>query len=60
MAQEPSERLTAAEARAKAAECRGLAQHAIYPERRIMLEHIAETWERIVAAMATATKISGR
>ena len=47
MAQESSERLTAAEARAKAAECRELAQQANYPEHRLMLEHIAETWERI-------------
>jgi hypothetical protein len=33
----------------KAAECRSLAGSARKQEHRIMLEHMAETWERIAA-----------
>jgi hypothetical protein len=44
---ELTKRLTAEEARAKAIECREMATRAIKSEHRTMLEHIAETWERI-------------
>ena len=44
--QEHSKRLTAEEAKAKVTECREMAARAIYPEHRIMLEHMAEAWER--------------
>jgi hypothetical protein len=47
MAEHGSTRLTATEAEAKAAECLALARRAAKPEHRIMLEHMAETWERI-------------
>jgi hypothetical protein len=33
----------------KAAECRNLARDAKKPEHRIMMEHMAKTWERIAA-----------
>lgn len=42
-----SNRVTAAEARAKADECREMAKREQLPEHKIMLEHIAQTWERI-------------
>jgi len=48
MARAQSKRLTAEEAKAKVIECRELAARAAKPEHRIMLEHMAETWERIV------------
>jgi hypothetical protein len=44
---DPTKRLTAAEAQAKAIECREMAKRALNPEHRTMLEHMAETWERI-------------
>ena len=47
MAADLSKRLTATEAEAKAAECRALARRTARPEHRTMLEHMAETWERI-------------
>ena len=42
-------RLTPKECDAKAVECRALAQRAVLEPHRIMLEHIAETWDRIGA-----------
>jgi len=39
--------LTADLCRAKAKDCRDLAQQALSQPSRIMLEHIAETWLRI-------------
>jgi hypothetical protein len=47
----PARRLTAAEARDKVTACRAMAARAISPEHRIMLEHMAETWERIAQSM---------
>jgi len=47
MAENFSTRLTAAEARAKASECREMAGHASKPAHRTMLNHMAETWDRI-------------
>jgi hypothetical protein len=44
-------RLTAAEAKAKAAECREMAQYATRDDYRIMLEHMAETWERMAVRL---------
>jgi hypothetical protein len=44
-------RLTIEECHAKAAECRDMAKRAIKPEHRVMLDHMAETWERICADM---------
>jgi hypothetical protein len=40
-------RLTVEECHAKVAECRDMARRARDPSHRIMLEHMAETWERI-------------
>jgi hypothetical protein len=44
-------RLTPAEAQQKADECRELAKRALNPEHRVMLNHMAETWERIATDM---------
>ena len=40
-------RLTAEKAQAKAAECRDLAAHADDEAHRVMLLHMASTWDRI-------------
>ena len=48
--------LSAEEARAKAAECRGLAMRAHRREHQIMLYHVAETWERIAQSFAKGDK----
>ena len=48
-----SERLSADEARAKAAECRDMAKRAAIDEHRIMLRHMAETWDRIADNLKT-------
>ena len=45
--------LTANEARAKAQECRDLAKRAKLADHRIMLEHMAETWDRIATTLHT-------
>jgi hypothetical protein len=47
MAEESPKRLTPAQARQKAEECRVLARTAQDNSHRIMLNHIAETWDRI-------------
>jgi hypothetical protein len=44
---EPAPRLNAETSRAKADECRMLAKQANRQEHRVMLMHMAETWERI-------------
>jgi hypothetical protein len=46
MADHPK-RLTADQCRAKADECRELARVASNAEHRIMLQHMADTWDRI-------------
>jgi hypothetical protein len=51
MATEPTNPLTFEEAQAKSAECRTIAARARFPEHRIMLEHMAETWERIARTL---------
>ena len=48
---QPARRLTAAEARDKVTECRDMAARATNPEHRIMLEHMAETWDRIAGSV---------
>ena len=45
--------LTIEECHAKAEECRDLAKRAARPQHRIMLEHMAETWDRICAELKT-------
>jgi hypothetical protein len=44
--------LSATECRAQASKCRALVSHAKTEPQRIMLAHIAETWERIAADTA--------
>jgi hypothetical protein len=44
-------RLTLEQCHAKAAECRDLSERARKPSHRVMLEHMAETWERICEEM---------
>ena len=46
-----TDRLNADEATAKAAECRDDAKRAKLSEHRIMLEHMAQTWERIASTL---------
>ena len=43
--------LSAVEARAKAQECRYIANRAQVSEHRVMLEHMADTWDRIAATL---------
>ncbi len=49
-----SKRISRKECAAKAAEARGLAQHVSNSEQRVMLEHIADTWDRIAASLPAA------
>jgi hypothetical protein len=44
-------RLTIEECHTKVAECREMTKRAQKPEHRVMLEHMAETWERICEDM---------
>ena len=44
-----SKRLTPDEAKAKAVECRKMAVRALDESQRIMLNSIADTWDRIAA-----------
>jgi hypothetical protein len=48
---EEAKRLTAEEAKFKVIECRDMAKHAKNPEHRVMLEHMAQTWERIAGTL---------
>ena len=45
---EPLVQITRAECQARAGESRLLAQHASNSAQRVMLEHVADTWDRIV------------
>jgi hypothetical protein len=47
MAETASKRLTVDDARNKGSECRDMAKRVAKSEHRVMLEHMAETWERI-------------
>ena len=51
MAEDAPKRLTAEEAKAKVAECGEMAARAKFPEHRLMLEHMAGTWERIARTL---------
>jgi hypothetical protein len=51
MAREAPKRLTAEEAKKKAKECRDLAETTTHPGQWTMLEHMAETWERVASAL---------
>ena len=51
MAEGTPRQLTAEEAKAKIVELRDLAKHAMSPEHRIMLDHMAGTWERIARSL---------
>ena len=44
--------LTLEEAKFKAHECRELAKRAANPAHTVMLDHMAETWDRIAGDMA--------
>ena len=46
------DRLTADQCRGKANECREAARIAIKQEHQIMLQHMAETWDRIAAEVS--------
>lgn len=48
-----SKHMTRAEALGKADECRSLSLVAANGPQRIMMTHIAETWERIAAAIVS-------
>jgi hypothetical protein len=48
---DPTPRLSPTEAKAKSQECREMAARAKQPEHRIMLEHMAETWDRIAGTL---------
>ena len=52
MAELPQRRLTAIQAKAKADECREIARCSAKAEHRVMLHHMAETWERIALSVA--------
>jgi hypothetical protein len=43
--------LTAEDVHARVIECRDMAKLAQYPEHRIMLDHMAGTWERIARSL---------
>jgi hypothetical protein len=47
MADDRPKRLTRREAKARAEECRAMAKVALDKSHRIMLESIAQTWDRI-------------
>jgi hypothetical protein len=51
MSEETPRRLTFEEAKFKVIECRDMAKHAKNPEHRAMLEHMAQTWERIAGTL---------
>jgi hypothetical protein len=51
---QPPERISRKECAEKAAESRGLAEHVSNSSQRVMLEHIADTWDRIAASLPAA------
>lgn len=55
-----STRMTPEEARAKAAECRAMAEATNRQEHRVMLTHMAETWERIAKDLKPRTAMANR
>ena len=51
MAEDARKRLSVEEAKAKVIECREMAKRDVNPEHRVMLEHMAGTWERIARTL---------
>ena len=47
----PPARLSAEEARTKAAQCREEAKRTGIPQHKVMLEHMAQTWERMAKSI---------
>jgi hypothetical protein len=56
----PTRRLTAADARDKASECRDLARRAQRPEHRVMLEDMAATWERLAIKISEGAEAAAQ
>ena len=56
MAKVPLKLLSARACRKQAAECRKAAKSTMTKQRRIMLEHIADTWLRIAADIDKANQ----
>jgi hypothetical protein len=52
----PEARLTLEDCHAKVAECRRMARRVSIEAHRVMLEHMAETWERICQEIEKTTK----
>jgi len=52
--------LSVEECHTKAAECRDTAKRAQNPEHRVMLEHMAETWDRICADLKSVMEAASR
>jgi hypothetical protein len=49
MAEPKQPELTTEQCESQAQRCRVLAEQAMQPPHRVMLEHIADTWERIAS-----------
>jgi hypothetical protein len=60
MHNEQTRRLTAADARDKASECRDMALRAQKREHRVMLEDMAETWDRLAIKLSEATEAASQ
>ena len=56
MDNEQARRLTAAEARDRASQCREMARRALNPEHRLMLEEMAEMWGRLAMNLGDAVE----
>jgi hypothetical protein len=50
---EPTKRLTADDAKARADECREMAKRVVRAEHRIILEQMAEMWEGLAKNLTT-------
>jgi hypothetical protein len=48
---QPSKRLSAEEARAKATECLRASKSAARPDHKTMLEHMSHTWEQVATSL---------
>ena len=51
-----TKRLSAEECKSKAEDCREMGRVAVRSEHRIMLQHMAETWERIATDVSDNTQ----
>ena len=60
MASQRTPPFTLDECKAKAKECRAMAARALKPEHRVMLEHMAETWDRICQDLAKTADFQDR